>query len=262
MDLNLTGKVALVTGASQGLGHAIAQRLAEEGMAVAIAARNTDRLHDLATHIQSHGGQAFVHAGDLSTPTAPAAFAAAALRHFGRIDLIVNNAGATKRGDFLTLTEQDWTDGFALKFFAAVRLSRAAWPHLIATHGSIINIAGVGGRTGTAEFTIGGAVNAAMLNLTKSLADRGIADGIRVNAINPGAIVTDRLTVRIERLAVEMGMTKEDAARELARQMKISRFGQPIEIADAVAFLASDRAAYLRAQSSTSTAASPARSNY
>src|SRR5205085_10818032 len=116
----------------------------------------------------------------------------------------------------LALSEQDWADGFALKFFAAVRLSRAAWPHLAASRGCIINIAGVGGRTGSAEFTIGGSVNAAMLNLTKSLADRGVREGVRVNAINPGSIRTDRLVTRVRRLAAEEGVTEEEAARRMA----------------------------------------------
>ena len=88
----------------------------------------------------------------------------------------------------------DWHEGFGLKFFAAMRLSRAAWPHLCASSGAIVNIVGIGGRTGSAEFTIGGAVNAALLNLTKALADRGVRDGVRVNAINPGGITTGRLT--------------------------------------------------------------------
>ena len=122
---------------------------------------------------------------DLREPEAPAAVVAAAVAHFGRLDLLVNNAGATKRGDFLTLSEPDWEDGFRLKFFGAVRGCRAAWPHLQTTHGAIVNIVGIGGRTGTAEFAIGGAVNAALLNLTKVLADRGVRDGVRVNAINP-----------------------------------------------------------------------------
>src|SRR6185295_2410813 len=113
---------------------------------------------------------------------------AAAAETFGRLDLVVNNAGATKRGDFLQLTDEDWASGFSLKFMAAVRVSRAAWPILKRTNGSIVNIAGVGARTGSAEFTIGGSVNSAMLNLTKALADRGVKDGIRVNAINPGSI--------------------------------------------------------------------------
>jgi 3-oxoacyl-[acyl-carrier protein] reductase len=246
MDLQLAGKIALVTGASRGIGLAIAQRLAGEGMAVAVAARDEARLHTLAEQVEAGGGKVLVHATDLSRPDAPAAFAAAVLERFGRIDLVVNNAGATKRGDFLELTEQDWTDGFGLKFFAAVRLCRAAWPYLAGRGGSIVNIAGVGGRTGSAEFTIGGSVNAAMLNLTKCLADRGVRDGVRVNAINPGSIRTVRLTSRIQRLAAEKGISEEEATRQMTEQMGIARFGEPTEIADMVAYLASARAAYLQ----------------
>ena len=201
MDLNLSGKVGLVTGASRGIGRAIALRLADEGMSLAVAARDEPRLRDLAAEVEGRGRQVLVFAADLSTLAVPAAFATAAVEHFGRIDLVVNNAGATRRGDFLALTETDWADGFALKFFGAVRLCRAAWPHLVASRGSVVNIVGVGGRTGSAEFTIGGAVNAAVLNLTKCLADRGVRDGVRVNAINPGSIKTDRLTARIRTLA-------------------------------------------------------------
>ena len=109
-----------------------------------------------------------------------------------------------------------------------------------------MNIAGVGGRTGSAEFTIGGSVNAAVLNLTKCLADRGVRDGVRVNAINPGSIATDRLTVRIHRLSEEKRIPEEEAARQLTVRMGIARFGEPCEIADVVAFLASERAAYLQ----------------
>ena len=109
-----------------------------------------------------------------------------------------------------------------------------------------MNIAGVGGRTGSAEFTIGGSVNAALLNLTKCLADRGIQDGVRVNAINPGYILTDRLTVRIERLAKEKSTSMEQAQKLMAEQSGVARFGQTEEIADAVAFLASDRAGYIQ----------------
>ena len=246
MDLKLAGKVALVTGASRGIGLAIARRLAEEGMALAVAARDEASLRSLAEEVEARGGQVLVHAADLSAAAAPGAFAAAALDSFGRIDLVVNNAGATKRGDFLALTEEDWSDGFALKFFGAVRLCRAAWPHLVASRGGVVNIAGVGGRTGSAEFTIGGAVNAAVLNLTKCLADRGVRDGVRVNAINPGSIRTDRLTTRIRQLANEKGVTEEEAARQMTTRMGVARFGEPAEVADAVAFLASDRAAYLQ----------------
>ncbi|HKI34574.1 MAG TPA: SDR family oxidoreductase [Gemmataceae bacterium] len=246
MDLKLSGKVALVTGASRGIGRAIAECLAEEGMALALAARDEGRLRAVASQIEAGGGQALVHAANLSQPAAPAAFATAALDRFGRIDLVVNNAGATPRGDFLTLTEQDWADGFGLKFLATVRLCRAAWPHLVASRGSVVIIAGSGGRTGSAEFTIGGSVNAALLNLTKCLADRGVRDGVRVNAINPSLIRTDRLTVQIHRLAVDRGISDEQAARQFAEQKGVARFGDPGEVAIAVAFLASECAAYIQ----------------
>jgi 3-oxoacyl-[acyl-carrier protein] reductase len=211
-----------------------------------LAARDQAKLRALASEIESRAGQALVYPADLSDPAAPGQFAATAFDRFGRIDLVVNNAGATPRGDFLALTERQWSDGFGLKFFCAVRLCRAAWPHLAASAGSIVNIAGVGGRTGSAEFTIGGSVNAALLNLTKGLADRGIHDGIRVNAINPGAIVTDRLESRIRKLADEKGISRADAAKIMTAQMGIARFGDVEEIASVAAFLASSRASYLQ----------------
>jgi 3-oxoacyl-[acyl-carrier protein] reductase len=244
LELNLKDKVGLVTGASQGIGRAIALRLAAEGMAVAVVARNAERLRDLCREIEAQGGRCLIYPADLRLPSSPSESITAVVEHFGHLDLLVNNAGATKRGDFLALTDDDWTDGFALKFFGAMRLCRAAWQHLVASRGSIINIAGVGGRTGSADFTIGGSVNAAMLNLTKSLADRGVNDGVRVIAINPGYIRTDRLTLRIQRLSAEKGISHEDAAKLVAEQTGIGRFGEPEEIAAMVAFLASEQANY------------------
>jgi 3-oxoacyl-[acyl-carrier protein] reductase len=242
--MKLKDKVGLVTGASQGIGRSIALRLAADGMAVGVSARNEGNLRALADEIESRTGRCFVYPVDLSLPSTPCQFVTAAIQKFGKIDLLVNNAGATKRGDFLSLTEQDWADGFALKFFGTVRLCRAAWPHLVASQGNIVNIAGVGGRTGNAEFTIGGSVNAAMLNLTKSLADRGLKEHVRVNAINPGYIRTDRLTVRIQRLAKEKDISEKLATEQIIANMGIDRFGEPDEIASMVAFLASADANY------------------
>jgi 3-oxoacyl-[acyl-carrier protein] reductase len=149
MEYNLANKVAIVTGASRGIGRAIAETLSAEGMKVALVARSKDLLDSLAASLKT---ESLVIAADLRQPNAPADAVAAALARFGSLDLLVNNAGATKRGDFLELTEDDWSDGFALKFYSAVRCSRAAWKHLQASQGSIINIIGVGGRTGSAEF--------------------------------------------------------------------------------------------------------------
>jgi 3-oxoacyl-[acyl-carrier protein] reductase len=241
MDLQLSGKVAIVTGASRGIGRAIAQTLVGEGMSVAIVARTRNQLDDLAASLP---GRCLVQALDLREPASPPATVAETVSRFGRLDLLVNNAGATKRGDFFALSDADWADGFALKFLGAMRCSRAAWPHLQAARGAIVNIVGIGGRTGTAEFTIGGSVNAALLNLTKALADRGVRDGVRVNAINPGSIATERLQARLRTFASERDIDLTRAETEMARASGVARFGQPDEIARVVAFLASPRAAY------------------
>jgi len=241
MDLNLRGKVAIVTGASRGIGRAIAQLLFDEGMRVTLAARTRDQLISLAAPM---GNACLVQAVDLTSPEAPAGVVDATIARFGRLDVLVNNAGATKRGDFLTLPDADWDDGFALKFFGAMRGSRAAWPHLQASHGAIVNVVGIGGRTGSAEFAIGGAVNAALLNLTKVLADRGVRDGVRVNAINPGGIATDRLKTRVKDFATERGLEPGAAEAEMAKAFGVARFGTPEEIARLVAFLASPQAAF------------------
>jgi len=241
MDLHLKNKVAIVTGASRGIGRSIAQALSAEGMNLVIAARSRELLDEVAKSCDS---EVIPVALDLRDEAAPQRLIKIAADHFGRLDVLVNNAGATKRGDFLELTEADWKDGFDLKFFSTVRCTRVAWPHLKASNGSVVNIVGIGGRTGNAEFSIGGSVNAAMLNLTKVLADRGVKDGIRVNAINPGSIATDRLQTRLKQFATENNISIAEAAKEMALKQGIGRFGTPEEIARVVVFLASSAAEY------------------
>ena len=192
-DQALAGKIIIVTGASRGIGRAIAMRLAQEGATIVLAARGEVALAKVASEIEVSGGKAISFPADLRIHESPAALVDAAIDAHGAVDAIVNNAGATRRGDFLELSDADWIDGFALKFFGSVSLTRAAWPHLKARKGSVLNIIGIGGRTPGAEFTIGGSVNAACLTFTKALADIGIRDGVQVNAINPGWIRTDRL---------------------------------------------------------------------
>jgi NAD(P)-dependent dehydrogenase (short-subunit alcohol dehydrogenase family) len=200
MDLQLKGNIAIVTGASRGIGRSIAHTLSTEGAHVVLVARSADSLREIANSCPT---ECFAYVADLRQQDAAAQVENAVIEKFGRIDILVNNAGATKRGDFLLLTDDEWNDGFSLKFFGAMRLCRAVWPHLQATRGCIVNIVGVGGRTANADFTIGGSVNAALLNLTKALADRGTRDGVRVNAINPGSILTERLQERIKTFAKE-----------------------------------------------------------
>lgn len=241
MNLNLDGKTAIVTGASRGIGKSIAQALSAAGMNLTLVARSP--LEDFSASLPSPSLPLSI---DLRHPDSASRIVEATLEKFGALNLVVNNAGATKRGDFLTLTDDEWTDGFALKFYGAMRLSRAAWTHLAQTGGGIINIIGIGGRTGSAEFAIGGTVNAALMNLTKVLADRGIKDGVRVNAINPGSIATERLQTRIKTFAAENHLDPEQAKMKMAQKLGIARFGEPEEIARAVAFLASPQSAYIQ----------------
>jgi len=142
----------------------------------------------------------------------------------------VNNAGATKRGEFLDLADADFQDGFALKYFGAVRLTRAAWVSLKFTKGSVIFISGVGGRTPGAQFTIGGSVNAALLSFTKAIAELGLRDGVQINAINPGTIRTARFQARLK---------SPDDETVFVREARITRVGEPEDIASLVAFVAS-----------------------
>lgn len=245
MTTDLRGSTAIVTGASRGLGAAIARRLAIAGATVVMIGRDHDALERERTAILAAGGpEPRLAVRDLREPAAPGEIVAETAAA-GAIDILVNNAGATRRGDFLTLTDSDFDDGFALKFYATVRFCRAAWPHLRAAGGRIVNIVGVGSRTPSAEFTIGGAVNSALINLTKALADRAKTEGIRVNAINPGHIRTDRLTLRIETLAAQRGLSLADAERVMLEEHGIQRFGHPEDIAEMVAYLVGDRAGYV-----------------
>lgn len=233
----LRGKVAIVTGGSRGIGRAIAARLAREGVQVVIAARNQTTLAAAADEISKAGGVVETFAADLREPAAAEVLVRAALQAFGGIDIVVNNAGATRRGEFLELSEADWMDGFALKFFGAVRLLRAAWPYLKERRGAVLNIIGTGGRTPGPEFTLGGSVNGAFLSFTKALADVGVGDGVQVNAINPGYIRTDRLQGWIKSVAAELGGNMDAAQREMVRRANIVRIGEPEDIANLAAFV-------------------------
>jgi NAD(P)-dependent dehydrogenase (short-subunit alcohol dehydrogenase family) len=241
----LTNKIAIVTGASRGIGSAIALNLAQNGAKVVLAARDVQKLGEVVEKIRESGNEGLAFQADLRAIDAPARLVEAAVAQFGQIDIVVNNAGATRRGAFLALNEEDWQDSFALKFFGTVRLVRAAWPHLKARSGSIVNIAGVGGRTPGAEFAIGGSVNAALLSLTKATAELGVEDGIQVNAINPGFIRTDRLRKRLDASAEALGITVSEAEQAMIKDSNVSRLGEPDDIAHLVTFLVSSEGRFL-----------------
>ena len=241
METGLRGKTAIVSGASRGIGRAIARALSGEGVQLVLGGRDERALASVALET---GG--VVHAADLRVPEAPAALVDVAIDRFGSLDLVVGNAGATRRGDFFDLSDDDFVDGFAVKYFAHVRLVRAAWPHLVKAQGTVVQIIGIGGKTPGAEFTVGGSVNAALMAFVKAMAERGIRDGVRVCAINPGSITTDRLKRRIADFAVAEGTDETTAAVALAGRLGVRRFGAPDDVAAAVVFLASAPAAYVQ----------------
>ena len=202
-----------------------------------LTARDIPLLDEAVREIGEVGGRAVRIAADLREPAAAAGIARKAVDAFGSIDILVNSAGATKRGEFEELSDEDWDDGFALKFFGAVRLTRSAWPHLRTAPGSVVHISGSGGRTPGAQFAVGGSVNAALLSFTKSLAETGLRDGVQVNCVNPGPVRTARLDTRLARIAAEKGVTEEQALGIFLAAEKITRVAEPEEIAALVGFI-------------------------
>ena len=243
--MRLAGEIAIVTGGSRGIGRAIALRMAQEGAKVVLGARDPDALSATVKEIDSVGGSAASLALDLRQADTPAKLADFALERFGGINIVVNNAGATKRGEFENLTDEDWADGFALKFFGAVRLTRAAWPHLKQSKGSLIFISGVGGRTPGRQFAIGGSVNAALLSFTKAMAETGLRDGVQVNAINPGTVRTARFEKRLAAFAAERKIDVSSAEQRYVEEENINRIGEPGDIAALAAFIASAEGRFL-----------------
>lgn len=241
----LTGKTAIVTGASRGIGRAIAIRLASESAGVVVTGRDEALLKEVVDQIRKTGGTAASVAGDLREKAAAARIVEFAMAQFGRLDILVNNAGATKRGEFLDLTDDDFLDGFALKYFGAVRMTRAAWPHLKASHGSMVNISGVGGKTPGRQFAIGGSVNAALLSFTKAIAELGIKDGVQVNLVNPGTVRTARFAGRLAALAQEKNLEASAAEQAYISEQEITRIGEPADIAALVAFLVGPEGSFM-----------------
>jgi 3-oxoacyl-[acyl-carrier protein] reductase len=245
MELELTGKVALVTGSSRGIGRGIALALAGEGCDLMLTGTDETALREVAAAVEALGRKAQTRAIDLRKDEAAAALVEAVRGSFGRLDILVNNAGTTKRGDFLALTDADWADGYALKFFAHVRLSRAAWPLLRESTGSLVTIGGTSGRVPAAGFTIGSSVNAACAAFSKALADLGKTDDVQVNCIHPSYVETERFWRRIK-LDMERTGESEAAVREWHRKdIGVTRFGTPADVASLVTFIASPRGRWL-----------------
>ena len=240
-------KVVVVTGGSRGIGKAIGAAFAREGAQVVLAASNATNLDAAAKAIEDAGGLApLTIAADLRTLAGCEQVFKAVNDKFKRCNILVNNAGATKGGNFFELPDEAFLDGFALKYFAAVRLTKLFWPLLKAAHGNIVNIIGGAARTPGAEFLIGGSVNSAFANFSKGLAALGNRDDINVNVIHPGMVETDRVVTLFQQFAKAQGKTPEEVRNESLTKSGTRRIGMPDDVAELALFLASPRARHIQ----------------
>ena len=237
--------VAIVTGASQGIGRATALRLARDFSVLVLVARNKDKLERAATEVRSAGAQAMVYAVDLREPQSAEIIINGTLEHFGRIDALLNIAGAVPQIDLFEMTDAQWDDGMALKLHGARRLTMRAWDALKASNGSVVLISGSAALDPKPGFAAVAATNAAINALAKAFAEQGIKDGVQVNSVVPGAVMTGRRRSFFEKWAPAHNLTVEEAIKKFPEEAGISRFGTPEEIADLLSYLVSPAAKWM-----------------
>jgi 3-oxoacyl-[acyl-carrier protein] reductase len=243
------GKVVVVTGGSRGIGCGIAAAFAREGAQTVLAASSAANLAAAAKAIAQAARRApepVTVAADLRELTGCEAAAAVVQERCKRCDILVNSAGAARAGDFLDLADAAWLDGFALKLFGCVRMTRLMWPLLKAAQGHVVNIVGTAARTPGIDFLIGGAVNAAMANFSKGLAQLGKRDGVNVNVIHPGSTDTERMHKLLAQRAAISGRPIEELRGEMLAKDGLSRLGHPDDIAALTLFLCSERARHIQ----------------
>ena len=247
MDLELTGKTALVTGGSKGIGKAIARTLAREGVRVAICSRDANTLSAAAKEAGAGAkGEVIAIHADLSRAEEVQRVAEDTVGRLGRLDILVNNAGAIRGGDFLKIPDEQWTGDWSLKLLGYIRMARAVIPQMQAQGGGrICNVVGAAARNPTATYLPGGAANAALINFTKGLADFAAPSRILVTAVSPAATRTERWDSLMEQQAAAAGKTVEAFRAEAEKGYPLGRIATPDDIADVVAFLVSARASFI-----------------
>jgi 3-oxoacyl-[acyl-carrier protein] reductase len=241
----MTNSVVIVTGASSGIGKATALRLARDFSAVVLAARGGEQLDAVAAAVRAAGAKALAIEGDLGDARGADAVIERTLEAFGRIDALVNVAGAVPGLDVFNMSDAQWDGAMALKFHGARRLTLRAWEALRAAHGSVVFISGNAAETPKAGAAAVGAINAAIEAMAKAFAERGIAEGVQVNSVSPGAVMTGRRMGLIEKLAASRGIGVDDAKKVFLAQAGLARFGEPEEIADLIAFAVSPSARWM-----------------
>ena len=240
-----TKSVAIVTGASSGIGRATALRLARDFAAIVLVAMDKDNLEKAAVEVRSVGAETMVLAFDLRKPQSAKTIIEETLNRFGRIDALLNIAGAVPQIDLFEMTDAQWEDGMALKFHGARRLTIEAWNALKASNGSVVFISGSAAFNPKPAFAAVAAINAAINALAKAFAEQGIKDGVQVNSVSPGAVMTGRRQSFFERWAPAHDLTVEEAIKKFPEQVGITRFGKPEEIADLMSYLVSPAAKWM-----------------
>jgi 3-oxoacyl-[acyl-carrier protein] reductase len=237
--------VAIVTGASQGIGRSTAIRLARDFSALVLVARSRPNLEQTAEAVKAAGAEALNMDIDLAQPPAAQNVVDQTLAAFGRVDALLNIAGAVPQIDLFEMTDDEWESGLALKLHGARRLTIAAWPALKEAKGSVVVMSGNSALFPKAPYAAVGTINAAIVALAKAFSDRGITDGVQVNSILPGAVMTGRRRSYLQHWAPLHNMTVEEATARFPKEAGIARYGEPEEIAQLMAFLVSPEARWM-----------------
>jgi 3-oxoacyl-[acyl-carrier protein] reductase len=241
----MTNSVAIVTGASQGIGRATAVRLARDFNSIVLVARNGAQLKETAAAVSAAHATPLILEFDLSERSAAKGLVDRTLSTFGRIDALANIAGAVPQIDLFEMSEEQWDEGLALKLHGARRLTIEAWPALKDAKGSVVLMSGNSALFPKAPYAAVGTINATIVALAKAFSDRGIADGVQDNSVLPGPVMTGRRRSYLEHWASIHGMSVEEATEKFPKDAGIARYGEPEEIAELIAFLVSPGARWM-----------------
>lgn len=247
MDLNLGDKNVLITGGSKGIGRACAQLFAREGANVAIVARTADILERTASEIGKETDRRVLSfPGDMTVPEDVEDVVTAVIDGLGSVDVLITCAGSSPGGLIEELTEEDWASSLGLKFMGYVRTMKAVLPHMRERgSGSVVLVVGNDGIKPTYWETTAGAANAAGINVASSMAEQYGKHGVRVNTVNPGPVDTERWDGLEKAMARDMGITQQEAHDFAVSSIPLGRIARADEVADLVAFVASDRASFI-----------------
>jgi 3-oxoacyl-[acyl-carrier protein] reductase len=250
MDLGLRNRVAIIAGASQGIGRATAEAFAAEGCKVAICARNATTLKATAEAIRKQQNvEVFDQALDVTDPAAVHTFVEAVVKKFGNADICVTNAGGPPAKGFMAATLEDWRRAVDANFMSAVYFAREVIPHMQAKHwGRIITLTSITTKQPVTDLVLSNAVRTSVVGLVKSLANEFGKDGILVNNVGPGFTATDRLKQLAKTRAQNSGQKEEEIFAGWAADAPLKRVGEPREVAEAIVWLASERASYITGQ--------------